>query len=128
MNMNKLAIIGAGKVARIHAEAIRTLPNVKLLAVADINESAAKTLSNENGCKYFTNVEQMLDEIELNAAIICLPTFLHAKYVTMCAKHGVNVLCEKPIEITVKATEEMLKAVKESGIIFMVGQGNKTNV
>jgi len=120
--MNKLAIIGAGMISYSHANAVKALPNAVLAAVADINETAAKKLALENDCLYFTDTGKMLREVELDAVIICLPTFLHEKYVTLCAAHGVNVLCEKPVEMTAAATENMLKAVNSAGIVFMVAQ------
>jgi predicted dehydrogenase len=83
---------------------------------------AAKKLAEENDCLYFTDAERMLKEVRLDAVILCVPTFLHEKYVTLCAAHHVNVLCEKPVEMSVQATERMLRAVNEAGIIFMVGQ------
>lgn len=120
--MIRLAIIGAGMISYSHAAAIRALNNAQLCAVSDINEAAAKKLAEENGSRYFTDAELMLKEMQPDAAILCLPTFLHEKYVALCAAHKVNVLCEKPVEMTVEATERMLDAVKESGIIFMVAQ------
>ena len=47
----------------------------------------------------------MLNNLKPDAVIICLPTFLHERYVSLCAQHKVNVLCEKPVEMTVEATE-----------------------
>lgn len=120
--MNKIAIIGCGMISHSHATAIKMIPNATLCAVVDIKESAAKKLSQENGCVYFLDTEEMLKQTELDVVIICLPTYLHEKYVTLCAKYKVNVLCEKPVEMTIDATKKMLKAVEESGIIFMVAQ------
>lgn len=120
--MYKLAIIGAGMISYSHAAAIKAVPNAVLTAVSDINEEAAKKLATENDCRYYTDTKKMLEDTEIDAAIICLPTFLHEEYVALCAAHKVNVLCEKPVEMTAEATERMLKAVKESGIIFMVAQ------
>lgn len=120
--MKNIVIIGAGMISKSHAAAIKSNPNAKLCAIVDINESAAKKFAIEYECDYFTSVEDMFESLKPDAAIICLPTFLHEKYVILCAQHKVNVLCEKPVEMTIEATENMLAAVKKSGIIFMVAQ------
>ena len=120
--MKKLAVIGAGMISYTHADAIKNIPDAVLCAVSDIDETAAKKLAEENGCKYFTDAEKMLREVELDAVIICVPTFLHEKYVSLCAIHGVNVLCEKPVAMTVEEAERIQQTVKDTGIFFMVGQ------
>lgn len=120
--MNRLAIIGSGMISYSHADAIRNQPDAKLVAVVDIDLEAAKKLAQKYDCQYFTDTETMLDEVEIDAAIICLPTFLHEKYVTICAQRKINVLCEKPLEMNVPATERILNVVKATGIIFMVAQ------
>ncbi len=109
-------------ISRSHAAAIKALDNAALSAVVDINEKAAKSLAEENSCNAYTELEDMFRQEEVDAVIICLPTFLHEEYVKKCAQHKVAILCEKPVEMTVEATERILKAVKEADVIFMVAQ------
>lgn len=120
--MKKISIIGAGMISNTHAKAIKNIEDVKLCAVADINEKAAKRFAEQYACTDYTDVEKMLQQEKPDAAIICLPTFLHEKYVALCAQYGINVLCEKPVEMTVEATEKILQTVQKSGIVFMVAQ------
>jgi len=120
--MHKIGILGAGLISRSHAESIRTLNNCMLTAVADIREEAGQRFAEEYGCAYYQDAEELLMHADVEIVIIALPTFLHGKYVELCAQYGKHVLCEKPIEMTVEATQRMLDQVKEAGIIFMVGQ------
>jgi predicted dehydrogenase len=120
--MKRIAIIGAGMISNSHAKALKNVENGTLCAIADINKEAADKFAKEYQCKAYYEVETMLQQEKPDGAIICLPTFLHAKYVEVCANYGVNVLCEKPVEMTVEATQKMLDVVDKSGIIFMVAQ------
>ena len=120
--MKRIGIIGAGMISNSHAKALAAMDNAVLCAVADINQQAADAFSAKYDCKAYYDAEKMLLDEKPDAVIICLPTFLHEKYVSLCASHKVNVMCEKPVEMTVPATERMLKSVKDSGIIFMVAQ------
>ena len=120
--MHKIGILGAGLISKSHAESIRTQNGAVLTAVADIREEAGQRFAEEYGCAYFQDAEEMLKHADVEVVIIALPTFLHGKYVELCARYGKHVLCEKPVEMTVEATERMLEQVKDAGIIFMVGQ------
>jgi hypothetical protein len=55
--MLKIAIIGSGMISYSHARAINSLTNCVVSAVADINESSARKLAQENGCHYYTDAE-----------------------------------------------------------------------
>jgi predicted dehydrogenase len=120
--MNNVGIIGAGLVSWSHAESIRNIDNACLKAVADILEEPGRALAKEFECDYYQDAEEMLKRADIQIVIIAIPTFLHEKYVTLCAQYGKHVLCEKPIEMTVEATKRMLDNVEKSGIIFMIGQ------
>jgi predicted dehydrogenase len=121
--MHKIAIIGAGMISYSHANAISNLSNAELIAVCDINEKSAKKLGAENDCPYYTNVETMLDlEKEIEIVIITVPTFLHEEIVSLCSKYKKQILCEKPLELTVDKTKKLLNSVHDAGVIFMTAQ------
>ncbi len=116
------AIIGAGTVAKAHEAAIRNISNAKLCAVADVNKEAAKVLAERNNCEYFDDAQKMLNEVKLDAVIICVPSFLHEEYIELCAKYNVNILCEKPLSTSSDSTTRIFDHIKETDIVFMVAQ------
>lgn len=118
----KIVLIGCGLIARSHANVIREIEGITLSAVCDINEDAAKELSLEYDCAFYTDAEVMLEEIKPDAAVICVPTFLHEHYVKMCVVKKIHVLCEKPLERSVEACGKIISHVKESDIVFMTAQ------
>ena len=120
--MLEIAIIGCGRIAANHIAAIKKIDGARIAAVCDHTEPKVQKFAAELGCKGYTDAETMFKESKIDAAIICVPTFVHEEYVKICAKYGVAVLCEKPITRTTGACERMIKAVKDSGIIFMAAQ------
>lgn len=119
----KIVLIGCGLIAASHANAIRAIGNgAELVAACDANADAAEKFAKEFGCKSYRDAASMLDECRPDAAIICVPTFVHGEYVKLCADRKIHVLCEKPLERSVDACERLLQSVRESGIIFMTAQ------
>lgn len=118
----KFVLIGCGLIAASHAEAIGRMKDAKLLAVCDIKDEAADQLAEKCRCRAYTDAELMLDEIQPDAAVICVPTFVHEIYVSMCAKRKIHVLCEKPLERNPLNCRKLIEGVKEAGIIFMTAQ------
>lgn len=118
----KFVLIGCGLIAASHAEAIGRMKDAELLAVCDIKDEAADQLAKKCRCRAYTDAELMLDEIQPDAAVICVPTFVHEIYVSMCAKRKIHVLCEKPLERNPLNCRKLIEGVKEAGIIFMTAQ------
>lgn len=118
----KFVIIGCGLISRSHADALKEIEDAELSAVCDNREEAAKKLSCEYGCRPYADAATMLDEVKPDAAIICVPTFAHETYVSMCAERKIHVLCEKPLERNPEAGRKLIDAVKEAGIIYMTAQ------
>lgn len=120
--MLKSVIIGCGLIAQSHVQAISNISGVELVAVSDIQKEKADLLAQQYSCQSYKDSKLMLDEMKPDFAVICVPTFLHKDYVKMCADRGVHVLCEKPLERSVEACEELVNIVKKSRIIFMTAQ------
>ncbi|MDX7568783.1 Gfo/Idh/MocA family oxidoreductase, partial [Serratia marcescens] len=103
----RFGLLGAGRIGKVHAKAVISNPQAKLVAVADAFEQAAKDLSSAYGCEIRT-----IDEIEkagdIDAVIICTPTDTHADLIERFARAGKAIFCEKPIDLNVKRVEECL--------------------
>jgi len=118
----KITLIGCGLIAPTHANAIKAIKNAELAAVCDVNMEAANRVANEYMCKAFNDAVTMLEEVNPDVAIICVPTFSHGECVKLCAERKVHVLCEKPLERSVESCRRLINDVNESGIIFMTAQ------
>lgn len=121
--MVSVVFIGCGRIAKNHLAAIDEIPDAKVVAVCDTDLARAEEVAARyDGCRPFTDAGEMLGTVKPDAAVICVPTFLHEQFVTLCAVRHVAVLCEKPLERRVEACERLIAAVKENDIVFQTAQ------
>ena len=120
--MLNVGIIGSGFIGCTHATGINNSEKLNLVAISDVNEEAGKKAAEEHKCKYYKDAEEMLKNEKIDIVDVCLPTFLHEQYVLLAAKYKKNVLCEKPVTLTLESFDRMVKATQEAGVKFMVAQ------
>ena len=123
--MRKLGVgvLGVGEMGRRHAENLRRLvPQAQLVAVADVAaeraRQTAKELEVENS---YGGLEAMLECKGLDAVVIATPDKFHAAAVKAVAAAGKDMLCEKPLALTLSDAHELLGAVSKAGVRLQVG-------
>lgn len=117
----KVAIAGAGYIANIHARAIQAQPNVELVAVVEKYADKASALAKKFRVKQqFTTVEELLQQIHVDALVIGTPNFLHAPQALTALRAGVHVIVEKPMAMDVRQAEMMMEASTRNGALLMV--------
>lgn len=114
------ALLGAGRIGRVHAKAVSGNPDANLVAVADAFPAAAQSIAAQYGAEVRT-----IDEIEaardIHAVIICTPTDTHADLIERFARAGKAIFCEKPVDLDVSRVKACIDVVKETGAKLMVG-------
>jgi myo-inositol 2-dehydrogenase/D-chiro-inositol 1-dehydrogenase len=111
----KICLIGA-----VHAKAVATQEQATLYSVVDFNPHAAQQLSDKYNAKNQT-LDQAFDDNTIDAFIIASSTATHADLIEKCAQVGKPIFCEKPIDLSLERALSCAKAVKESGIVCMLG-------
>lgn len=121
--MVKIGIVGAGIIASEHAAAISKRNDCKLTMVADLDIERAKKTAEPQGAEYFTDYKDFLNgEAEKpDAVILNLPHFLHCEAAVYFMSHGVNVLVEKPMAMSVEECDRMITVAKEYNVKLAVG-------
>jgi len=119
--MVNVAIVGAGYIGRLHACICKKIENVNVVAIIDTVKEKAIKLANEINAKYYTNMNILLDNKNVDIVAICTPTYTHAKIVKEAANSGKNIFCEKPFAISMMEANEMVEATKMNKIKSMVG-------
>ncbi len=118
----KIAVAGLGRIGKIHLSNLcRNLPGIDVVAVMDPDDEARHT-ADEFGIPHFhTDFDQMISQHALDAVVICSPTNTHADYIIQAARKGMNIFCEKPLDLSLERVLEVLKVVEECKVKLMLG-------
>src|SRR5437899_2260674 len=120
MNPIRVALVGCGKVASIHAAALASLPEVQFVAACDVNLERVLAFASKWRVQPCTDLGKMLSEAKPEVLIIGTPHPLHAEAAVQAAEAGVHVLVEKPLAATVRDCDLMLAAARKSGVTLGV--------
>ena len=120
----KVGIIGTGWIADAHIREYKLMPDVEIVAGADLVPGKAEAFFKKwevEGVRCYPDHKSMLDAEELDAVSICTYNMTHAECAIYALNKGVNVLLEKPMCVTIEEAAEICKAEKESGKILSIG-------
>lgn len=122
MNKLRVGVVGVGSISRMHIQSYRNNPGVELTAFCDINEERLKEKGAACGVtRLYTDYEAMFDNEPLDAVSICTWNNFHCPVAVSALKHGIHVLCEKPLTMTVAEALLLERTVAETGKELMVG-------
>ncbi|MCG2762710.1 MAG: Gfo/Idh/MocA family oxidoreductase, partial [Candidatus Atribacteria bacterium] len=119
--MIKIGIIGCGFMGKVHANCYRALQDVRVVGVSDIRQDKAKEIANLVGARVVTDANELINNKEIDAISILLPTHLHKELVIKTAQAKKHIFCEKPLALTVKDAEEMIKETRKEKVKLMIG-------
>lgn len=118
--MFKVGLVGWGSIGNVHGHAYKAMPDVKVVAVADVEpERRAKAAEFLDATPY-ASAEDLINNADVDMVDICLPTFLHSKYAVQALDKGRHVLSEKPMALNLEQCDAMIAAEKRSGKTLMV--------
>ena len=120
----KIGIIGAGWIAEAHIDMYKKMPDVDIVAVADLIPGKAEALCQRYGVEgvhYYLSGHEMLEAEELDAVSVCTYNCQHAPCAIDALEHGCHVLLEKPFTVTLDEAVEVMRAEKKSGKILSLG-------
>jgi myo-inositol 2-dehydrogenase/D-chiro-inositol 1-dehydrogenase len=118
--MIRFALLGAGRIGKVHARAVTSSPDAKLVAVADAMPKAAEDIAGQYGCEVRT-IDVIAASKDIDAVVICTPTDTHADLIEKFSNAKKAIFCEKPIDLSIKRVEECLKVVDKNKTTLMVG-------
>lgn len=122
----RVGIIGTGWIAEAHLLSYMKMPDVEIVAGADLIEGKAEAFFKQHGLEdikcYRSHAEMLDDEsLQLDAVSICTYNRTHAECAIYALNKGVNVLLEKPMCVTLDEAVEICKAEKASGKVLSIG-------
>lgn len=125
--MYRIGIIGCGKIAQVrHIPEYLANEKAKICAVYDINQDRAKEIASALNAVSYESVDAILSS-GLDAVSVCTSNDSHAEIAVKALDHGLHVLCEKPMAVTLEGAEKMVEAARKNGRILMIGQNQRLN-
>jgi predicted dehydrogenase len=122
MNKIRVAIIGCGRIATVYKTVFEDLADMaEVVFAVDKDRERAKKFAEAFHAGYSDSLDDLFTQ-KVDIVHICTPHFLHKEQTIACLEHGYNVLCEKPVAITLPDADEMIatmrKTGKQLGVIF----------
>ena len=126
--MLNIGIIGCGKIAQIrHIPECIANPDAKLYGLYDLSYERAAELADKFGAKAYESAEALLADPEIDAVLVCAANYAHAELTIKALEAGKDVLCEKPMAVTLEDCESMIEAMKSTGHRLMIAQNQRLN-
>jgi myo-inositol 2-dehydrogenase / D-chiro-inositol 1-dehydrogenase len=110
--MIRIAMLGAGRIGKIHAGNVARNPRCRLVAVADPIEEAARMLAESLGAEASTDPKATLARADVDAVVIGTPTDTHVDLMLEAVGRGKAVLCEKPIDLDIAKVDRAAAEVE----------------
>ncbi len=111
-----IAILGCGKVAHLHAQAIQNLPNASLAAVWSRTKKTANEFAEQFETRSFLNISEMINQAKIDLVIVCTPHPFHCEPAIEAAQAGAHILVEKPLASTLEDSDAIIEACHNFGV------------
>lgn len=118
--MIKVGLLGAGRIASVHASAITANPKSQLAAVSDYIPENAERLAKQYGSTARTT-EEIIADPEIDAVLIATSTDTHSNLIEQATQAGKAVLCEKPVDLSLERARQCKANADKSGRPVMIG-------
>jgi len=122
----RIAIVGCGRISKNHFGSIeKHQDNIELVSICDVQQAVLSEHEATYKVKGYLDLSDMLENEELDLVAICTPSGVHADQTELCARHGVNVMTEKPMATRWSDGIRMVKACDDAGVrLFVVKQNS----
>lgn len=125
MKTIKAGVIGVGYLGRFHAQKYASLDDVELIGVADVDQGQAQKVAAECRCASYHDYQALLSLVD--CVSIAVPTSLHYQVASDCFDHGVDVLLEKPMTVTLEEADALIQQAHALALVFQVGHLERFN-
>ena len=113
--------MGAGRIGKMHAKNLSMHSKSNLSYVYDINQDFANEVAKLSGAKVAQSAEEAINDKNVDAVFIASATPTHIDFMTMAAKAGKAVLCEKPIDLDIAKVDKCYETIKNFSVPIQIG-------
>lgn len=114
----RYGVVGCAGMGTNHADGVRAADGATLAACADVVEGYAREFAESYDVEPYRDPAEMAVEADLDAVSVCTPNGTHADIVEELAAAGVDVLCEKPLDVTPDRVDRMVDACEREGVLL----------
>ncbi|QTM99014.1 gfo/Idh/MocA family oxidoreductase [Sediminibacillus dalangtanensis] len=126
--MINFGVVGCGRVAGVHTEAIAEADHANLYALCDIDHNRIRKYADHYQVEnVYTDFEAMLRNPAVDVVNICTPHGLHAEMAVRAMEAGKHVMIEKPLAPTLEEADRIIKTAKRHRVKATVVQQNRFN-
>jgi predicted dehydrogenase len=112
----KVGVIGVGQIGKRHVAKYAEMPNVELVAIADLNQEEAKRVAAQHAIpRVYADFRELLAQPDIVAVDVCLHNNFHAPVTIAALEAGKHVFCEKPMAGTYVDALSMYEAAQRTG-------------
>ncbi len=119
--MLRIAVLGCGRIGRMHSANIAAHPHAKLAAVYDIHAPSAAAVAEQHGVRVMASADDVFAARDIDAVLVATVTNTHADYIEKAVAAGKPVLCEKPIDLSLERVNRCAETVLSKGVPIQIG-------
>lgn len=117
----RIGMVGAGGIARRHADVLKELEDVEVIAVCDIDKNRAQELASRFGASTYVDHKTMYESEKLDCVYVSVPPFAHLDIEVEAARRGIHIFVEKPVHLVLEKSLMIRDEIEKSGVINSVG-------
>jgi len=125
VNRLQVAVVGAGALGRHHARILSKLPGVDLVAVAELNEAAGRSVAEACETRWVSDYRSVAEE--LDAVVLATPTSSHHAIAREVLLAGIDLFVEKPLTASVEQARELVDLARREDLVLQVGHVERFN-
>jgi phthalate 4,5-cis-dihydrodiol dehydrogenase len=116
-----VGIVGLGTGAMNMLPELNANPKVKIVAAADPRPQATDRFAREFEGETFADAEELCTSPRVDVVYIMTPDHMHAKHAVAAAQNGKQVLLDKPMGLTLRECDDVIRAAEANGVRLLVG-------
>lgn len=116
-----LGIVGIGVGAREVLPALEKMPEIDLVAGADINERVRTVFTERFEVPAYASIEELAKDPNVDAIWVSSPNRFHCEHTLIAAEHGKQVIVEKPMAVSLDEAQQMIEACDRNGVKLICG-------
>lgn len=122
MSKLRVGLVGLGQVSEMHLHGYKDVEEIEVVAGADLAKERVSRISHKWKIRGYNDYEEMLRKERLDVACVLTPAAAHREVTAKIAEHGINVLCEKPMALSLEDAKAMVAKCRNEGVRLCYGE------